>query len=145
MNWELKKKLANEQHLSVEEALRLDQALEAESNVSALMKSLEDEAPSLAWRSALNEKLIASTGRRKRTYAVRWVSGFAATAAVAIFAFVSLPRVNPIATDYQPQNTVKTVKSTGLEESLLTAHMEADIESGLGVSTESATMSPAGS
>ena len=131
------KKMLDEQPLTVEEALRLDEALENQTVVSRLMGQLEDGAPSLAWRSALNEKMVAYTGRRKREWTFRWVSGFAATAAITLVAFFAVPRSQPDPIVFSPIHTMPNSKGPGVEESLLTAHLEADIESGLGVSGES--------
>ena len=138
----MKKKLIEEQALTIEESLRLDEALESQTIVPRLMGRLEDGAPSLAWRSALNEKLLAQTGRRKRVSTFRWVSGFAATTAICLVAFIAVPRSQSGPIVDNPVTKVANSNGGGLEESLLTAHLEADIESGLGVATADTGGSP---
>jgi len=149
MNFELKKKLMDEQPLTVEETLRLDQAIEAQNVVTGLMAGLEDQAPSLAWRSDLNQRLLLQSERHKRRSAFRWFSGFAAAAAtVTAFTLFAIPRsVAPVIDDKPVVAKQSTPAKDGpsVEESILTAHREADLESGMGISFDGPSDSSPGS
>ncbi|MBX7132728.1 MAG: hypothetical protein K1X67_08645 [Fimbriimonadaceae bacterium] len=60
MNEILLKKIQNEEALTADEQAALDLALDTEGGaVHACMTGLIDEEPSMAWRSGLNERLIA--------------------------------------------------------------------------------------
>ncbi|MBS1722074.1 MAG: hypothetical protein JSS66_03595 [Armatimonadetes bacterium] len=131
MNSKLKKKLVDEQALSAAEALELDQALDSPSLSRALMSKLTDDEPSLAWRSSLNQSLIKASGAKAASKVLKWGSGIVVTAAAALGIIALLPR--PVV---EPNRVL--VKSqpvmSNIEESLVSAHKEADLESGLGVS-----------
>lgn len=58
--------------LSVGQEAWLDEALERQSFVSGLMKALPKEQPSLAWRSRLNERVLAIASDAKRR--IRWLA-----------------------------------------------------------------------
>ena len=60
MNEFILKKIQNEEALTAEEQAALDLALDTESGaVRTCMTGLIDEEPSMAWRSGLNERLMA--------------------------------------------------------------------------------------
>jgi hypothetical protein len=79
--------------------------------------SLEDAAPSLAWRSSLNQRL-SQVSKRRRT-AVYWRFGAAAGAVAACWALVASV-VQPFEAPSQPPTRVATESS--LEEAILTDH-----------------------
>ena len=133
MERELKQKLYSEQPLSVEESLRLDEVLEQDSVSSKVLLHLTDEAPSMAWRSQLNARLSAESAKTKKRTAFRWVSGLATTAAVAACAVMFAPTLNSRSSVSSPQARV-VHEGPSVEESLVSAHKEADLENGLGVS-----------
>jgi hypothetical protein len=79
---------------------RIDQALaSAESaKIAKLVRNLPEDDPSMAWRSALNERLIEAARRRKvrRSWARIWVpaAGLGTSAAIAasvFFLWVGVP------------------------------------------------------
>lgn len=135
MNWELIKKLQDEQALSVEETLRLDEALETSASTAGLLNSLDESAPSLAWRSDLNQKLASVSRKTKRQSSFRWLSGFAAAATLVFVAFLALPKSRPTVNPNRVTSVARKSEATNIEESLVKAHFEADVESGLGMAT----------
>lgn len=132
MDRELNRKLQSEQPLSVEESLRLDEELDRSHVSSKVLGLLSDESPSMAWRSQLNARLSAEVAKSKKRLAFRWFSGVAATAAVAAFAVLVLPTMtsSPVAT---PGKSVVAHEGPSVEESLVSAHKEADLENAMGV------------
>lgn len=139
MNRELKRQIVDESTLSLQQALELDEALEQQGPVARLVGALSDEQPSLAWRSELNAKLERSAARARRSsLSVKWLSGLAAAAALATCAVFVAPLFT---SPQQPEPLVLTEpKTPSVEESLVSAHKEADLESGFGV--ESAEPAP---
>ena len=130
MDKELFKKVIGEQPLTVEEALRLDGALESEKSVliSKMVAGLEDDAPSLVWRSALNSKLEAAS--RKRRTAVVWRFGLAASA-VAAGSFLIVGLLRPVEKDAPRVMTADNEVS--VEEAILGEHEYATGQASLGV------------
>ena len=131
---DLNKKLTEELPLTAEEALRLDGALECARGqfVATLVNGLPDEAPSLEWRSQLNEKLVRGS-KRKRTL-VYWRLGFGATAAMAVCAALVM-MVNPGGTDpIAPARAVENVPQETVEDAILSGHEEMVQQASLGVS-----------
>lgn len=94
-NREFIKNLQEERALSMSDAHRLDEALGAQKPVQDWVTQLEDESPSLAWRSALNERLIAASPAKpaRRFSWFRWAGVAAVTASVALVAVVGLRQV----------------------------------------------------
>ncbi len=94
MNREWMRKLENEETLSMSEAHALDEALSAQTPVGDVVGQLENDAPSLAWRSQLNEKLFALSAAPAPKRFQWWrAAGFGtATAALALVVFISVPR-----------------------------------------------------
>lgn len=135
MNWELIKKLQDGQALSVEETLRLDEALESSASSAALLHSLGDSAPSLTWRSELNQKLASVSKKSRRQSSFRWLSGFAAAATVVFVGFLAVPKAEQDTNPRQATSMARRSEATNIEESLVKAHFEADVESGLGMAT----------
>lgn len=113
---ELMKKIVREARLTPEEERRLDEALAAQSAVRHSVAGLADDEPSMAWRSALNEKLLSATPKPRRNRWTRWLapaSGFAAGLAVAGLAWwVTATR--------EPQQATPGIAS--FEAQLLQAH-----------------------
>ncbi len=119
MNKDLFKKLIDEQPLTAEESLRLDGALEGEGSKMArhAVSALDDDAPSMAWRSSLNQKL--SLVSRKRRTAVYWRFGVAASAVAAASVLV-VSFFQP----FQAPSSVPTrvAKEASVEEAIITDH-----------------------
>ena len=124
--------LADEQ-LSAEESLRLDQALELKGSTAAgrAVGELPDEAPSMAWRSDLNEKL--SKGSRQHRNLLMWRYGLAVSAgATAMFLIVNFGQ--PIADNAAPFSDPPLVTdSTTLEDDILSDHQNAMTQISMGV------------
>lgn len=83
---ELMRRVRREARLTPEEERRLDEGLAAQDPLRSTVAGLPDDEPSMAWRSALNERLLAATPKPRRTFLGRWMapaSGFAAGLAVA--------------------------------------------------------------
>lgn len=121
MNKDLIKKLVEEQPLDLAESFELEQALERQD--SSMLKMLDRPEPSMAWRSRLNERLVALEPRPRR----KWVlfSGTTVVAlAAALFVFVVLPR------DAAPK---ATEAPSELELALADAHGAADAAAQAGV------------
>lgn len=82
-------KIKAEKPLDWQESAELDLALASQQPLKNLVSALDDPEPSLAWRSELNEKLLAVAKKKKRQTFVPWLGGFAAavacTAAVVVF------------------------------------------------------------
>lgn len=89
MNHELNEKLRLEQPLTLEESLQLDSILEESNGMSAWLNPNAAESPSLAWRSQLNEKLLAHAPKPKRTFRLGRVPQLATLAATIAFATFS--------------------------------------------------------
>lgn len=103
----------------------LDAALAKTEHVREWVRSMEAEEPSLAWRSALNERLIASTPRRRPLFDWKWASGLAAGAAMAALAFaLYIPRPGP-----EP-----AASAYALEEAMLASYQQSSSAVTLGQS-----------
>ncbi len=131
---ELILKIVRETPMTASESLELDELLEAQVTSAPLVGALHDPEPSLSWRSALNEELLKCSVKPKRRSVTFWVSGFAATAVAVLALFVFMPHAPKV--DRTAISTAPLAKQTGpsLEESLVSAHHEADLETGMGVS-----------
>jgi len=99
---------------------RIDEQLnsEAQRTVASVVKRLPEDAPSLAWRSALNERILADQSKmqRKRRF---WVFARPAMAAIAAaslaIAFVAKA----------PNSSVVLRPSGSMEQALIEAHLDA--------------------
>lgn len=142
MDPELKKKLASEEPLSLSEAMQLDERLAAGSGVSRVLKGLEDGEPSLAWRSALNERLreVAADSEPKglarwfgRNGAVRRAMPIAASGVAAAILAVAiwLPRSG------SQESTVVATEPATVEDVIIESHFRSEGAQVLGVSTPS--------
>ncbi|MCW5937381.1 MAG: hypothetical protein KIT11_08760 [Fimbriimonadaceae bacterium] len=135
-------RLSSEEPLTMADALQLDEGLEAQRSLSSLIAKLPEDEPSLAWRSALNEKLAHMAPKPKRT---RWTlafQGLAAATAVA-GAFLLFAMVNPAKPNVEPVGAVKgsvTKPGESIEEALISAHEDAGRQAayGLGWTDDSA-------
>lgn len=102
----------------------LDRRLEAESQrtVARLVAALPDEAPSMVWRSELNEALLGLTAkrnaRRRFLLIARPALALAAMSAFALVMFVRPGRVEPVTGRIQPAAT------STLEASLISLHQD---------------------
>lgn len=132
MDYELRNKVRDEQPLSLEETLRLDEALETQTAVGVFVGELSDGEPSLEWRSGLNNRLLATRTVKKRRTWFTWGSVGIATAAAATW-IVMMPLGNKPSPP-EPRRPVARQSNGSIEESLISAHREADLESGMGVS-----------
>lgn len=97
-------KIKAEKPLDWQESAQLDLALSSQAPIKNLVSALEDPEPSLAWRSELNQKLLAVAKRKKRQTIVPWLGGLAAAAActAAITVFVTHGHNNPNSGRNQP-------------------------------------------
>ena len=133
MDKNLLKKIVAENELSAEESLRLDEALEATGSAAAgrAVRELPDDAPSMAWRSDLNEKL-GKASRRQRTLLI-WRYGLAVTAgATAMFLAVSLGQPVPGKTTTLNEPPPVT-EAASLEDDILSDHQNAMTQASMGV------------
>lgn len=113
---ELMKKIAREARLTAAEERQLENELAAQEAIRQTVANLHDDEPSMAWRSALNERLLAVSPKPKRATWSRWLapaSGFVAGLAVAGMAWW-------MTTTRQPQ--VVAPASASFEAQLLEAH-----------------------
>jgi len=127
MTWH--ERVKSEQPLDVQDALRLDESLEATSSVRTLVQSLADDEPSLAWRSELNEKLMGARRPARGGWRL-WlpVGGSAVAAACLALAFF---RPSP-----EPTTPVASAnESNSVEAIILQSHREADATTVLGVAS----------
>lgn len=92
---DLLKKIENNAKLSPLDWAVLDAVLEEQQESSVeLLSYLQDDEPSLSWRSALNEKLhaiIQSRSKRSRSWRLVFLSSTATTAIAAILFLLVLP------------------------------------------------------
>ncbi|MCH8978937.1 MAG: hypothetical protein IH945_06805 [Armatimonadetes bacterium] len=133
MDKNLIEKIVAESDLSAEESLRLDEALEAKGSaaVARAVRELPDDAPSMAWRSDLNEKLGKAS--RKQRVLVTWRYGLAVTAgATAMFLFVNFGQPGPVEDPIVRKGT-QIVESTSLEDDILSDHQNAMTQASMGV------------
>lgn len=132
MNNDLIKKLKNEEGLTAVEAHELDRRLEEQTlaGIGHLMKKEEDPQPSLAWRSSLNEKLLAVKPAPKTPWLVRfwpvWAAPVAAGAAALAF-MVHGAVSGPSAPNGAPDSRAYTSNASGTVEAALVAlHRQGD-------------------
>lgn len=133
---DLKRKLMEELPLTAEEALRLDSSLESSAGLSIAkaVAGLPDDAPSLEWRSRLNEKLAKASKRRKAI--VFWRVGFGATAAAAVctvFVLMAQPNVGQDSPIVSP-TTVENTPKESVEDAIISEHEGTVTQASLGVS-----------
>lgn len=106
----------------------LDENLAKSSPVARLIKEQIDDEPSLTWRSALNEKLIAEAALRapkKTSFFKSWKFGFSSSLVVGCLALLLVaPKMKPVS----PTNSA----NQGNESLLLTAHSQVDFSMSLG-------------
>jgi ferric-dicitrate binding protein FerR (iron transport regulator) len=109
MNERLLKKIAAEEPLDVAETMELERALENDPAAFRAMDALADARPSLAWRSALNERL-ASGAPRPRQRGWYWIGSLgAAAAAVAAVVLAPGPRDAGNAIDHDLETALVAV------------------------------------
>lgn len=98
---------------------KLDASLEtqAQKTVAGLVSQLEDETPTLTWRSELNERLLKVGRSRPRQQTLIWKTAFGLGLA-ACLAWVALT-VRPLPTG---PSTVASPSSQSLEAQLLEVH-----------------------
>lgn len=122
MSSEEMRKVLLEEELTEAEMAELDRALDAQEaqGVKRLVAELEEDVPSLAWRSALNEQLAKQTPaskQSKRSWLGRWGwTGLALAGALAVVAIVPLVRKTSAAGDLAPKAPI--------EATLVAAHQE---------------------
>lgn len=123
MNSEFEEKLAREKDLSRDEQIRLEMALDSREHaeIRSWVGELTDEDPSLAWRSALNERLhAAKPATREPKLRWRWASvmglGLASALTLTVYLVGLKPTANPRATSPSEKASV--------EANLLAAHQD---------------------
>lgn len=138
MNSQLIKKLREEAALTAEESLRLDQGLEAQEKSGSPLSALPEPSLSLSWRSNLNEKLLVQASKKKRVAKLGWFSGITASCALCAAVLLVIKNANPSddSTVVNKPVSVSKKESSGVEELIITAHSEADMESGMGISND---------
>jgi hypothetical protein len=131
MDRDLLRKLEDERSLTPDEWLRLDDALDSTDArfAQTLVRSLESEEPSLAWRSDLNSRLAqTSKAQRQRRLALRWLPIMAAPVAAGCAFLVMMTSAN------RPNNPGFTVSSSkppvvqtqeSIEERMMDFHRDA--------------------
>ncbi len=132
MDKELFKKLIDEQPLTAEEALRLDGALEGEGSKMALhaVSALSEDAPSMTWRSSLNQRL-SQVSRMRRT-AVYWRFGVAASAVAAASVLV-VSFIQPFRPETVENPRIADNNEPTVEEAILIEQEDAMGQASLGV------------
>lgn len=105
--------------MTEDQEAKLDASLEAnaQKTVASLVSELEDETPTLAWRSELNEKLLKIDRSRPRQQTLIWKTAFGLGLA-ACLAWVALT-VRPLPTG---PAAVVSPTSQSLEAQLLEVH-----------------------
>lgn len=113
--------MSRNKNLSNRDAEALDRALANKESlkIAKVVQGIPDEVPSMAWRSALNEQIIAAADRKKhrRFWARIWMpaAGVGTTAAIAVSMVVLL--LGP-----GPGNGAD--EGATLEASMVTAHRD---------------------
>ena len=135
MDEKLLRKLHAEEHISAEEALRLDASLESpeQRNVSTIVENAtSDSIPSLTWRSELNERLSLVARHRRRNRIFQFSSAGAVAATVIVVALmIGSPKVEePIGPG---PTAVKDPSVASLEEVLLQDQQYAMEEASIGI------------
>lgn len=131
---EILRKLAEEQQLTAAETLRLDEALDSDGHaVHELLDSLEDVAPSYAWRSSLNQRLAAT--RKPKAHRLKlvfgWAGGLTAVAAtvLAVMIVQQPTKSQPVT---EPGSLARNTTTSSLEEALVSSHMQGAAQSTVG-------------
>lgn len=101
---------------------RLDEKLAESEPIAGLVRSLPEESVSMAWRSALNERVLAESARRQKSQRIAWVwrpaAGLAVASGLAMaLLFKSAPVESP------------PLARVPIEASLLDLHREAVVAS----------------
>jgi hypothetical protein len=133
MDKDMFKKLAAEQPMTAEEALRLDAALEGDTERLSrhAMAALGEDSPSLAWRSSLNQRL--SHVSRRRRQAVYWRFGVAVSGVAAATVFV-LSFMVPMDTQERPSPRIADHhRACSLEDAIIGEHESQMGQASLGV------------
>ncbi|HRF58610.1 MAG TPA: hypothetical protein PLH94_01695 [Fimbriimonadaceae bacterium] len=140
MNSEFEEKLKREKGLSRDEQIRLEMALDSREHaeIRSWVGELTDEDPSLAWRSALNERLHAvRTPVRQPKMRWRWASvmglGLASALTLTVYLVGLKPTANP--------GTTSSGEKASVEANLLAAHQDglSMLDLGTGSPAERAT------
>jgi hypothetical protein len=134
MDKDMFNKLAAEQPMTAEEALRLDAALESDSEKLSrhALSALGEDSPSLAWRSALNQRLAHVSRRRRQT--VYWRFGVAASGVAAATVFVlSFMMPSPPSERLTPRVVERGAPAASLEDAIIGEHEDQMGQASLGV------------
>jgi len=131
---EILRKLAEEQQLTAAEALRLDEALDSDSrSAHELLDSLEDVAPSYAWRSSLNQRLAAT--RKPKSHRLKlvfgWAGGLTAVAATVLAVLIVRQPAKTLPVT-EPGSLARNTTTSSLEEALVSSHMQGAAQSTVG-------------
>lgn len=136
MDKDMFKKLIEERPLTAEEALTLDELLEGETSrqVAHMVAAQHDDAPSLTWRSKLNQKLSLLTGKKRRTLVWRLGAAVSTGAVAALFFMAVLNQpVTPDPRIASPHDVNYASDETTLEESIMDDHETSMTRVSLGV------------
>ncbi|HXH60165.1 MAG TPA: hypothetical protein VNI20_02275 [Fimbriimonadaceae bacterium] len=130
------KKVLDEQALSAEEALALDGELEgtAQTSVGKIVGALEDHAPSLSWRSGLNQRLAKESRGRRFTPVFRYSFALVAVAGATLLVatFMRAPGATR-PTDVNSPVAADSSKHESLEDTLMYEHQEEASKASLGI------------
>jgi hypothetical protein len=130
MNQELMQKMLRDEPLSAEEMALLETALSQSEGLGEVVKaSVAPEAPSLRWRSDLNEKLIALTPRRaKRFVWLKWAAPTLVAASVGFGFFIAQSPMTTTPNGELGVSELRELASNGsFEAGLVAAHMESNV------------------
>lgn len=146
MDKKLWNKLVNEEPLDAAEHIALEQALEAgdESLTAYYLSHVENPAPSLAWRSELNEQLKQIAPQPVRQGWKFWAWGGAITASAAACAFLLTVVMNSQQESANPVQIANNTSTTAVVENapapqskdlgtvLISAHQADETQASLG-------------
>ncbi len=140
---DLLRKLDEEQPLSVADALRLDEALEADdTRCRGLLTDCEDAAPSFAWRSELNQRLATTRRAPKLKLLVGWAGGLTAVAASALVLFMNQTPVQNPSRKQVVANDSNLAAHSSFEDALISSHMQGAAQSSVGATPVQETNDP---
>ena len=113
----------NHEFSNEHESIDAKLASAAQCAMRDVVRALPEDAPSMAWRSGLNERLLVDAARRRRRarffWALRPAAGLAfAGALTAVFVFRTSP-MNPAPTSHSVASS-----SSSLEAGLLSTHSQ---------------------
>ncbi|MES1227624.1 MAG: hypothetical protein ABUL72_03080 [Armatimonadota bacterium] len=125
-------KIKAEKGLDWQESAALEQALEAQAPLKNLVAALEDPSPSMAWRSELNQKLVAEANKRKRKSLVPWIGGLTAVAAASVsLVVIFTAKKAPVPVTAQSSPSFETALTTAYTQAAAKPDVEEDLTSNI--------------